>query len=780
MGQERRRRGWFSVTVVALALATLAVLPWLVPKGVTPPWVSAAQNASPVPLPKLPPALQPVQLGSAAQPVDPNAAPTTQPSLDSTHESALVASEDSRLRVLLHKAVHMTSPATLAVPGSSLTLVLPGRAQPYTFDDLLSTGAAVQTAQQGTYLLVDSVMVARSATLEISSANGGPSTLLLASSATAFTSLVTWGGSLSLTGTAQTPLAVTGWDQVNNQPAEDRGYGRPYIRAVGGNLQLTQVRASNLGFWSGRTGGVAWTGVTRQASSGGASNSTFVGDTYGAFATRTSQLQFTADLFEGNELDGLRLHRDSNNSTVTSSASVRNGSNGFVVSRGANSDLLKLDVAEHNAGNGFLLDGQPLVTGAGPSGGQTAASVGSQLSGSDAERNGRTGILVEGGSGTVIENNIICGTSTAVAIRLGAATTSLVGNQVRCGRVALSIGPAVTGTTVSSNVLSHARIGILIRNSPGVRLLNNQTRDLSIFAISVRGASPGVVGSDNVFAGAGFQPVDFRGGATAPLLTGTDLRNWQRVSSPTAISYLRYHPLLTTWLAILILVAFSWIVVRLRRRAKMPYRHALVWAPAGPSHVAASSGAGASVGAPLGHNQVPHNGNGQGVPRNGGATTPVLAFTATNGAIPAAQFTPPAAAALPTAQFAPAASTVRSQAPVPAGTFGASLQQPRAPAVAGNGNGHSPSAQQPATTPASQEKELPGIRATPPQPARTVEPPTTVPAQPEPGPPPPPPPAVDAEQIMIGVPQPRPTPTTPRDTPRRRSEPPPPPRWLGR
>ena len=740
--EERRRRGWLGVTVVTVVLAALAVAPWLVPKGVTPPWVSAAQNASPVPLPKLPPALKPVQLGAAAQPVDPNATPASQPTFDSSHEAALVAGEDNRLRVLLHKAVHMRSAATLAVPGSSLTLVLPGRPDPYTFSDLVSTGAAVPLAQQGWYLLVDSVLVARSATLQISSDNGGPSTLLLASSATSFTSLVTWGGTMTLAGTAQTPLTITGWDQVNNQPSEDRGYGRPYIRAVGGQLQLTQVRASHLGFWSGRTGGVSWTGVTRQASTGGATDSSFVGDTYGAFVTRSSQVHFSGDLFESNELDGLRLHREANNSTVTSSASVRNGSNGFVVSRGANSDLLSGDVALHNGGNGFLFNGQPLVNGAGPSGGQTQASVGTQLSGSDSEHNGHAGILVEGGSGTVIQNNTVCAASTAIAIRLGASTTSVVGNEMRCARVALSIGPAVTATTVAGNVFSHARIGILIRNSPGVRLLNNQTRNLSVFAISVRGASPGVVGSDNVFAGNGFQPVDFRGGAAAPQLTGTDLRNWFRVSSPTALAYLRYHPLLTTWLAILLLVALSWIVVRLRRRSRLPYRHALVWAPATSVYAAADSPRANGTG-----------GNGHvALPTGGAAPIPVSAPTGS--AIPAALFTTPALAA-------------PRVAPEPAGALGRSRENQRPAGFGSNGNGHS-------TKPLAMPAAPPPPPAPPPHadppPPEAVPPPQTVA--------PPPPPVTNGERTLVGVRQAQPANRIQRP-PRERTPPPRPPRWLG-
>lgn len=579
---ERIHRGWFAVFACLVFFVGLAALPLLTAADTTPPWVAAAQQSSPVPLPKAPAALPAVKVLASAQPVDPNQPAATQPTLDSTHEAALVAGEDNRLRTLLHRSSRLGAPATIDVPGSLGSLVLPGRAAPYTFTDLLSAGVVVKLQNPGWYLLVDSVLVAPNASLQITAGTGGLTELLLSSTAASFSSLVTWSGTLSLAGTARQPLIVTGWDQVNNQPAQDRGYGRPYIRAVGGTLQLNQVQASSLGFWSGRTGGVAWTGISRQRATGGASSSSFVGDTYGAFVSRATQVVFKDDLFESNELDGLRLHRDADNSTVTSSAAARNGVNGFVVSREANGDVLNGDVAIHNAGNGFLLNGQPLVNGASPSGGQAQPSAGTAVIGGDAENNGRAGILVEGGSGTVIQNNIVCGSaaSTAIAIRLGASNTHVVGNEARCGqRVALSIGPSVTGTTVSANVLGHARIGVLIRNSAGVRLLNNRMNTLSVFAISVRGSSPGVVGNDNVIAGAGFNPIDFRAGASPPLLLNTDLRGWTRVSSPSALAYLRYHPLLTTWLGILVLVALSWLVVRMRRRSRVPYQHALAWMP---------------------------------------------------------------------------------------------------------------------------------------------------------------------------------------------------------
>jgi hypothetical protein len=345
-------------------------------------------------------------------------------------------------------------------------------------------------------------------------------------------------------------------------------------------LDLRYVRVSSLGFWSGRTGGVAWTGVSRRPSTGSAASSTFTGDTYGAFVSRGDQVQFSDDLFEGNELDGLRLHRNAVGSTVTGSAAARNGGNGFAVGRGATGNVLRRDLSVHNQGNGFLLDGQPLVSGASPSGDRTVASSGTVVEGSDAEVNRRAGIIVEGGVGTVVSRNIVCGPVTGIAVRVGATGTLVANNEVRCGgRVALSVGPAVTGTTVAGNTLSRARIGLLIRNSPGVRIMDNNFNGISLFGISVRGSSAGVVGDGNVISGLGFQPVDTRGGATPPQMTNSDLQDWHHRSDLSVTGYLRYHPILTTWLVIASLVVVSWLVIQRVGRPAKPYRYAVPWHP---------------------------------------------------------------------------------------------------------------------------------------------------------------------------------------------------------
>ena len=584
---HRRNLGWLANLLALALLLFLALTPFLFKGQAVPPWQRAAQKAAPIVMARTSQLPEPL-LAVWATPTSPNSAPASLPTLDSVEAASVVAGEDLRLRNLIHHLGRLIYPivvptaaqldsATGALRPVTPTLVLPGPSS-YTIGDLQTSGA-VLPLNQGGFLLVDNVLVGPGATLTL----GGPNLplLLMGSSAQGFTSIVTWNGTLTLAGESpSSPLTITGWDSTNHKAAVDDGHGRPYIRDVGGKMDVRNVRASSLGFWSGRTGGVAWTGISGHPATGSAIASTFVGNTYGAFVSRADGVKFTDDLFEGNELDGLRLHRNATNSIVSSSASARNGGNGFVVSRGATGDTLHGDVAINNHQNGFLINGAPLVAGASPSGDRAVASIGTVLEDSEAKGNARTGILIEGGNGTIVRRNIVAATVTAIAVRSGATNTMVLANEVRSGgRVALSIGPAVTGTTVASNTFNDARIGVLIRNSLGVRIIDNRFTGISIFGISVRGQSFGVVGNNNVIAGRGFQPIDTRGGATNPLITTTDTSGWQHRTSLSLVGQLRYHPILTTWLGIMSLVLLSSILVRRRRRPTMPYSYTVPWRP---------------------------------------------------------------------------------------------------------------------------------------------------------------------------------------------------------
>ncbi len=566
----------FAILLSAIAIfAVLSMLPTILPAlhlQLHPAAPTTSYGVTLVVAPRQP---RPVPVPAIARPIDPDLPPATQPTANPARESATVSAEDARLRVMLHAAADAFSPEIIPVLGSLPTLVLSGSLTPYTAATLVQYGALVMLAHHGA-LLLDNVFVGTHATLDLDSPD--IQTLYLDSGSGGFATIVSWGGNLSFAGTARYPMTITSWDRSTNSPGVDAGYGRSYIRDVGGDMTLTSVRVSSLGFWSGRTGGVAWTGINGMPSTGGATSSTFINNTYGAFVSRGSGVTFRDDLFEFNQLDGLHIHRYSVDTAVISSSAVRNGGDGFVVSQATQDTLLEDDISEHNSGDGYFVNGRPLATGASASGGSVAPGADTQVEYSAATGNAKMGILVEGGTGTVLKGDQVCSDGTAIAVRLGSADAVVTGNTVGCDpRSGFSVGPAAPGIVLAGNAVDGARTGFLIQDAGRVQLDENLITRATIFGISVRGATSSVTGVGNTIAGTGFRAVDVRAGAPAPALYGSDLSDWVFHAKVTFWTYLEFHPLAAMWLGILVLVLLAWGVTRMRRMPSHPYPASTRW-----------------------------------------------------------------------------------------------------------------------------------------------------------------------------------------------------------
>lgn len=573
--RKRNARSWPAVVAAAAVFGLLGTLPislGLLHVHLAPVAATSSHGVTLLPAPGGP---APVPLPRVAQPIGPGQPPAVLPSVDASREAAVVSAEDQRIRTMLHNSLRLYQPVVIPVRGSLPTLVLTAASRPYTAADLVQYGALVMLTNKSA-LLLDNLFVSTNARLNL----GGSAlhVLYLDSGSGGFASIVGWGGSLSFRGTSKQPMTIMGWDRADSSPAADRGYGRPYIREVDGSMTLTNVRVSSLGFWSGRTGGVAWTGVTGKPSTGGASNSTFTDETYGAFLSRSSGVTFRDDLFEFNELDGLRIHRYAIGTSVISSSASRNGGSGFIVSRATRNTLLTGDVSENNAGNGYYVDGRPLVSGASASGGSATPGSGAEIEDSAAIGNGRIGILIEGGNGTVVKADQICAAITAIAVRYNSADAVLTGNDIRCNpRTGFSIGPAAPGTMISGNTVSGARMGVLVRNSGAVQVDNNRIIGATIFGITARGLPSQVTGVGNAISGTGFRAVDARAQARPPALSGTNLSGWAHHAKVTFWSYLLFHPLAALWLSIAILVLAGAAWSRRRRLPPHPYPASTRW-----------------------------------------------------------------------------------------------------------------------------------------------------------------------------------------------------------
>jgi hypothetical protein len=606
-----RRKG-YTVLVALVFFACLAGLPAILSAlhlKISTPLPSSSSGIRLLGAPQAPEA---VPLPLVARPVSPAGPTATFPSVNQSQEAAVVVREDNRLRTMLHDSFHAYQPRMVRYPGSLPTLLLPagshyiyaggyrvlvpGQAT-YTFADLVRNRALVRLPHGGA-LLEANVFVSAGAHLVLSSS--AAAAIYLDNTSHGSASIVAWDGSLQFRGTSQHPLVLQGWDEATMTPARDTGDGRPYIREVAGRMTLVDARVAALGFWSGRTGGVAWTGLSTHPSSGAATSTTFTGNTYGAFVTRGQNVTFSADLFESNQLDGLHIHRGSIATSATFSSAVRNGANGFHVDRATEKTVLWHDVSQHNATNGFVIDGRPLVSTASASGNGVSPGSGTRVENSAALDNGRTGILIEGGDQTVLKADEVCAKVTGIALRYGASNAIVDGNDVRCSpRTGIRIGPGAPGALVFGNAVSGARIAVLVTNSGGGVELDRSLITLArVFGISVRGVNSVVHGNENVISGIGFRPVDSRADARIPALHANITANWAYARKGTVLTYLEFHPLAVLWLSIAFLVLVGGLWTRRRKPAPHPYPESTRWT--GPADEPAPVLVGASVGAQSG------------------------------------------------------------------------------------------------------------------------------------------------------------------------------------
>ncbi len=270
---EPKKRRKLLRTVVALGLLGAIGVAWMQS-------ASGSPDASPTPTPKATPSA--VKPGSTPKPQPPDA---TQPTVageakddktidrlpypgDPEAEAAYVADEDRRLvevrtvdSLARWSKTSLNSPYRIAT-GSAYTLVLTPRREVYTIKDLL--GLAPQTfirQPDGGYLLSEHIVIQNGATLNLASSGG--LTLRLASDQNGFVSIVNYGGVLNVQGANGRPVKISSWNRDTDGADTLTNDGRSYIRSLGGQVRFRYAELSDLGFWSGRTGGLSLTGTDR-------------------------------------------------------------------------------------------------------------------------------------------------------------------------------------------------------------------------------------------------------------------------------------------------------------------------------------------------------------------------------------------------------------------------------------------------------------------------------------------------------------------------------------
>jgi len=492
--------------------------------------------------------------------------------------------------------------------GGGFTLVLPAREQAYSLDELALLAPDTLVRQgEGAYLLGENVAVLAGATLNIRSTDDARGlSLRLASDERGFATIVALGGELSVTGTAQHPVEISSWNARIGAVDVRTADGRAYLRAVGGSATLSHVSVSDLGFWSGATGGLALTGtdddtveapatpVDAAPAPGGApllqprattaavepttavtaslDSVLLAGNAFGLFVTRAEGVTVRDSEVRDSLVDGLVLHRGVTGSRVTRTASHDNAVDGIRVSRSSTGNVFSEVVSAGNGRNGVFLDGQPLASGP-SSAGTVARSAGdNRVLDSTVRDNARYGIVISGGAEVVVAGSRIESGESGIVVDKAASAVELTGNTLRAQRdQAIALRDGVAEALVSHNTISNVPTGIYVRNAEAV-LTENELRHVSNHGVTLVGRASGVAVTQNSVAGNGSIAVfteNARGGAVA----GNDLVGWQPAPSLETVVRSIFQPLTIVWILVGLAILIASLATASRRRGviRHPY-----------------------------------------------------------------------------------------------------------------------------------------------------------------------------------------------------------------
>ncbi|PZQ91730.1 MAG: hypothetical protein DI534_01860 [Leifsonia xyli] len=533
-------------------------------------------------------------------------------------EARIVATEDARIssaRAIANATqwtgVNGQLPFRLA-QGAGYTLVLPARAEPYTFDELLRFLPRTLVRQQdGSYLLSDDIIVDQGATLSIRSRDG--LVLKLASSANDFASIVTVGGSLEIIGDPNSHVTVESWDDTRGAVDTDTSDGRAYVRVMGGRAAFSSVDFANLGFWSGLTGGVSLSGIDTSsvfapgavgtsdggnktvygsellpvgddaaqndlgATGAGATNdfgyvSALVSDTsfhanaFGLFVTGADGVDIRDSEATGNLVDGIVFHRYVSNSSIRNTLAADNGQDGVALRRASTGIIMDRLTVRDNRGNGVTINGASLADGPSATGMSTGTYGNNELTASTIRGNGRYGVEVIGGVNTRLTGNTVSGSEMGIVVNRGAQQVQIKDNTLTdVARQGIALRDGVSDSEVSDNEVTGGENGIYARDS-SAKVTRNTIEEVTRHGITFVGDATGAVIQQNTVSGRGLSAVDVAR-ATGATVGENEVEAWVLTKPWDVVLRSIFQPLTVMWIVLGLIVLITALTGLGRRRA---------------------------------------------------------------------------------------------------------------------------------------------------------------------------------------------------------------------
>ncbi|MFF8188931.1 right-handed parallel beta-helix repeat-containing protein [Microbacterium sp. NPDC016588] len=533
------------VVAVVVLVAAVVLVGNFVHTGTFLPWLRAEAPTGPV-----------VAVSPSPDTTDAPAAPKT--------PAELVAAEDERLT-----AVAGLAPGDPALVDQWNTVVLApqnGQATLYHLADLVALGA-VRAEDERTFTLLRNVVIRRGVELDLL----GGGTLRMASSRSGTTSLVTWGGFLGIVGAEDDPFVITSWDETAAAPDLDETDGRAYIRARDGVLATKDAEIRDLGYWSGRTGGLAVTGTGDDRASAGIVSTKITGLHYGVFFSDTTQAGMQDSTIEDSTLTGVEVTNGASDTTIERTTITGSGGDGVSVSRQSTGTKITDSTLDGSAGWGIRIDGSALATGPTSGGYGLSPADGFTLAGSHVSDSGEGGVRVISTDATEIRGTEVSEVRTAVLVEgpstgLTVADADLSSSDLR----GLDVSGRITDATVSDSRLAGRRIALELTGA-AVIVRDNDLRVASGFAVELsEDARADITG--NTFHGVGQDVVTSWSGSRT-MQQGNVQTDW--TFQWAWVGWMNEHPMMWMWALVLLVPGIGLPVLWRRRREHQKLRRLL-------------------------------------------------------------------------------------------------------------------------------------------------------------------------------------------------------------
>jgi parallel beta-helix repeat protein len=380
-------------------------------------------------------------------------------------------------------------------------IILPRRDTPYQIPELAKLfPTSIESMAPGVYLLKDDLVIGRNATLLIDGRTVHE--LRLLSTPDRFITVAALRGSTRIVGTPYQRVTVTSWNPATAGPDTTEPDGRAWVEVRRGSMSISWANLIWLGFETGAVSGVAWEGRGGISAGGDVTYSTFQHNHFGVYTFEAKHMTWRYNTFAYNTGYGFDPHDHSDHFVVEYNRAFNNGSHGLIFSRGCAYNTIRFNESFNNGAHGNVLDDGPNLNPDGTLRERAGIPSNYNLVAENVVYGNNIGIVLDGGTGNLIENNIVRNNVYGIRMKDAVNANTVSGNRFTDNqKFGIYLYNGSNKNVIANNAVSGGTGGIVVRDSMDNQITANDLRAISGHGIDLDGAIGGTLVAGNSATG---------------------------------------------------------------------------------------------------------------------------------------------------------------------------------------------------------------------------------------------------------------------------------------